>query len=770
MNRLASYSSVRLPRWHAPAAALFLLGLAAAAPAQSTQSCARQWNETQLDAIRIDLARPTVTARNLYHVSLAMYDAWATFDLTAHTVLFQENHATGAPDTEAKQNEAISYAAYRMLIERYNYPNSPGWPVTGPKLDQQMADLGYDKDFTDTVGDSPAAIGNRIAAQVIAYGLADNSNEANNYKNQFYVPLNQALIVKLPGNLVMANPNTWQPLALDYFIDQSGNPVPGGSASFLSAEWGKVKPFALTDAVLNIYDKPGTGTDWWVYHDPGPFAHLDGTPEETAMYQHTFEMVSTWESHLDPTDGVMWDISPNHLGKANPPTSISTPAELDAFYDYLGGGDNSTGYTVNPVTGLPYPTQIVPRGDYARCLAEFWADGPTSETPPGHWFTILNYASDQPGLEKRIGGSGPIVSDLEWDVKGYLALGGAMHDSAVSVWGNKGYHDGVRPVSAIRHMASLGQSTDTLDPSYNPQGLPLIPDFCEIITAADTAPGGKMESLAGFEGQIAVRSWRGPDYIANPAIDQAGVGWILGSYWWPYQRPTFVTPPFGGYTSGHSCYSRAGATIMDKFTGSKYFPNGLGTFDCPQNAYLVFEEGPSVDVQMQWVSYYDASDQCSLSRIWGGIHPGIDDIPSRQIGIETGTDAFNKAMKLFSPWTDLGYALAGGLGEPVLVGKGKLDPDAPGSLTLSNAPANTTTGLLISLTSTPVPFKGGTLVPFPWNLLVFGSTKQDGTETVGFHWPASIPSGTQIWTQFALRDATAPAGMSLSNALTAISP
>jgi len=248
------------------------------------------------------------------------------------------------------------------------------------------------------------------------------------------------------------------------------------------------------------------------------------------------------------------------------------------------------------------------------------------------------------------------------------------------------------------------------------------------------------------------------------------VGWILGSYWWPYQRPTFVTPPFGGYTSGHSCYSRAGATVMDKFTGSPYFPNGLGTFDCPQNAYLVFEEGPSVSLQFQWVSYYDASDQCSLSRIWGGIHPGIDDIPSRVIGIETGTDAFNKAESLFSPWTDLGSALGGAAGDPVLVATGKLDPLAPGALTLSNAAPSSTTALLISLSSTPVSFKGGTLVAYPWTLFLWGTTLADGTERIGYHWPASIPSGTEIWFQFVIRDQTAPQKFALSNAVTGISP
>ena len=43
-------------------------------------SVARYWNEALLDAIRRDLPAPTVHARNLFHVSAAMWDAWAAFD------------------------------------------------------------------------------------------------------------------------------------------------------------------------------------------------------------------------------------------------------------------------------------------------------------------------------------------------------------------------------------------------------------------------------------------------------------------------------------------------------------------------------------------------------------------------------------------------------------------------------------------------------------------------------------------------------------------
>jgi len=49
------------------------------------ESIARIWNEVILEAIRNDFARPTVHARNLFHLSAGMYDAWAVFDEQAQT-------------------------------------------------------------------------------------------------------------------------------------------------------------------------------------------------------------------------------------------------------------------------------------------------------------------------------------------------------------------------------------------------------------------------------------------------------------------------------------------------------------------------------------------------------------------------------------------------------------------------------------------------------------------------------------------------------------
>ncbi|MHC4218104.1 MAG: vanadium-dependent haloperoxidase [Planctomycetota bacterium] len=606
------------------------------APSAGQHSVARQWNEENLNAIRRDFARPTVHARNLYHVSVAMWDAWAAYSVNAYQVLHAEKRST--VDVEAARKEAISFAAYRVLQARY--AKSPGAGESLPAFDALMDQLGYDKTYTATVGNTPAALGNRVAVSVLYLGLQDGANEAGGYENLYYQPINPPLLPDFPGNPDIIDTNRWQPLALEYFIDQSGNPVPEGYPDFLSPEWGLVEPFSLTQDDLTIHQRDGN--DWWVYHDPGPPPQIGGVGED--YYKWGFEQVTIWSGHLDPADGVMWDVSPNNIGNA----TLPGPGDYATYYDLFNGGDWGTGYTQNPATGQPYTPQFVPRGDYARILAEFWADGPESETPPGHWFTLLNYVSDYPGFEKRLGGTGVLLSDLAWDVKAYLAMGGAMHDVAIASWGVKGYYDYLRPISAIRYMADQGQCSDPGDvDTFDINGIHLYPGLIEVVTDASTDPGERHAHLAGEEGKIAVYAWRGHEFVVDPDLDTAGVDWILAENWWPYQRPTFVTPPFAGYVSGHSTYSRAAAELMGLLTGDEYFPGGMGEFYCPANEFLVFEDGPSMDVTLQWAKYNDASDQCSLSRIWGGIHPGADDLPGRIMGQVIGPEAFTHALVFF---------------------------------------------------------------------------------------------------------------------------
>ncbi|WP_299522612.1 FG-GAP-like repeat-containing protein [Winogradskyella sp.] len=616
-------------------------------------SIARLWNEALLEAIRDDFARPTVHARNLFHTSLAMYDIWSIYDDMATPYLIG-NTVNGyssaledfipSEDLEISVNKSISYAMYRLLSHRFQ--NSPGVDETQSRLDLLMDRLGYNTNFISLMyedGDA-AAFGNFVAQTIIDYGLQDGSREATGYDNAYYEPVNQAYALDINDNPPINDPNRWQPLGLDTFIDQGGNLVDGNVPPFLSPEWGNVFGFALKEEDMVVYERDGNNYN--VFHDPShpPYISLTEDNTDSDHYKWGFTMVSVWQAHLDQTDGVMWDISPNSIGNVDISTFPTNYSDYPSFYDYFNGGSNSNGHALNPITGSPYEVNMVPRGDYARVLAEFWADGPDSETPPGHWFTILNYVNDHPLFEKRFEGVGEILNPLEWDVKAYFILGGGMHDAAISAWSVKGWYDYIRPISAIRAMAERGQSTDNTLPNYDHGGIPLINGYIEVVEMDDPLAGSANQHV----GKIKLYTWRGHDFIDDTETNQAGVGWILAEDWYPYQRPTFVTPPFAGYVSGHSTYSRTAAELMTMMTGSEFFPGGLGEFVAKANEFLVFEDGPSVDVVLQWATYRDASDQTSLSRIWGGIHPPADDIPGRFIGQAVAEDTFDFAVPYFN--------------------------------------------------------------------------------------------------------------------------
>lgn len=575
-------------------------------PSANAASIARTWNEQNLAAIRLDFPNPAVHARNLFHTSVAMWDSWAAYDTNALGYLHRET-ATAA-DLAAARREAISYAAYRVLAHLYSFSVSAS--NTTAALAAQMTALGFDTNYTSTADQTPAALGNRVAATVLAFSASDRSNESINYADPSYTPVNDPLILAFAGTS-LNDVNRWQPLAFDVAFTQNGQ-VASKIQIFVGSHWGGVRPFTLE-----------LQPNETVYLDPGTPPQLGGS--EDLDYKSGIVSVIEHSGRLDPTNGIMIDISPASLGN----NSL--------------GQNNGIGRTVNPFTGSAYPPQMVPHGDYGRVVAEFWADGPDSETPPGHWNTLANEVTDSPSFQRRIGGTGPVLDELEWDVKLYFALNASVHDAAIAAWCCKKRYDYIRPISSIRYMGGLGQSSDPNGPSYHTNGLPLIPGLIELVTAQTAATGQKHFGLV--PGRMAIYAWGGEP--ADPATEFTGTKWIHADTWLPYQRDTFVSPAFAGYVSGHSAFSRAAAEVLTRMTGTSYFPGGLGTFHAPRNTYLQFEDGPSVDITLQWATYYDASDEAGKSRLYGGIHVPIDDGPGRIMGSTCGIRAWNRASKYF---------------------------------------------------------------------------------------------------------------------------
>jgi hypothetical protein len=607
------------------------------AQASISNSIARVWMERALAAIRVDTPHPPGQARNYFSFSVCMYDAWAAYDPVAVGYVYRGKHT--AADIPAARSNAISYAVFRMMKERHAFSRTAQTTLAAD--DALMAALGYDMNNQSRDTSTPTGVGNTIYDAVSAWFSDDGSRGTNGTPYPLanppvaypdyptghprrYIYTNPPLATDRPGITdgqipphTVVDINRWQRLQIVNAVDQNGFPQ-GPIQNYLGAHWLWVRPFSLmrTDET-----KP------WI--DPGPPPFFGGATHAEFVREVVANI--TADSHLTPDDGVMIDISPASHGNNS----------LDFAGNY-GNGDfdifDGRGYTNNPVTGQPYPPNIVKRGDYARVLAEFWADGPNSETPPGHWNVLANYLADHPLLVKRIGGKGPVVDDLEWDVKVYFAINAALHDAACAAWSAKRSYDGWRPLSAIRFLAMLGQSSNPALPAYNINGLPLITNLIELVTSASVASGRH----AGLTpGKIALRAWPGPP--AN-TTQYSGVKWIHGDAWSTYQQTNFVTPPFPGYISGHSTFSRSAAELLAGITGSPYFPGGLGVYS---NYVLGFEKGPSVPLTLQWASYYDAADEAGISRIWGGIHPPIDNLAGRQVGAQVGKGVWALVQRYF---------------------------------------------------------------------------------------------------------------------------
>jgi hypothetical protein len=76
--------------------------------------------------------------------------------------------------------------------------------------------------------------------------------------------------------------------------------------------------------------------------------------------------------------------------------------------------------------------------DLTKVRAEYWADGPKSETPPGHWLLFGAAACRARGYS------------LDQSAKLTFALANAELDASIAAWNAKRRWDYVRPITAVR--------------------------------------------------------------------------------------------------------------------------------------------------------------------------------------------------------------------------------------------------------------------------------------------------------------------------------
>jgi hypothetical protein len=359
------------------------------------------WNQTFLQSVRDSKLGTPMVARALAVGHTCIYDAWAAYDSKALGTQFGKALRRPAGErTDANKRQAISYAAYRAAVDLF--------PADTAKFDSLMNTLGYDPAHDNTHGNSPAAIGNKACAAVLAFRHNDGSNQLGNLNGGApysdytgYVPVNT------PDQI--NDPNHWQPLRVS---DGAGGTL---VQKFVAPHWGLVAPFALQ----SIEQYP-----------------------------------------------------------------VKTPP-LFGSNEYLQNARELVAYSA----GLT---------DTQKVIAQYWADGPKSELPPGHWdlFAAVVSARDAHGIDD--------------DAKMFFAMTSAVHDAGVWAWGIKRKYDYVRPITAIHYLfagepiTAWGgpyQGTQTImGEDWMPFQTPNVvtPSFAEYVSGHSTFSAAASEVLKRY--------------------------------------------------------------------------------------------------------------------------------------------------------------------------------------------------------------------------------------------------------------------------------
>ena len=201
MNQEGSHNGWRVRRLCATA--LLVAALTSATPAVAQDNVVLQWNDALLQTVRT--IPFLITARALAILHTSMYDAWAAYDPIAVGTRFGGDLRRPVSEhTDANKAQAISFAAYRALVDLF--------PTQKTVLfDPLMERLGYDPSDTTMDTSTPTGIGNVTAGAVLAFRHTDGANQLGDLNPgayseypPLYAPVNS------PDDL--DDPNRWQPL------------------------------------------------------------------------------------------------------------------------------------------------------------------------------------------------------------------------------------------------------------------------------------------------------------------------------------------------------------------------------------------------------------------------------------------------------------------------------------------------------------------------------------------------------------------------------
>jgi hypothetical protein len=117
------------------------------------------------------------------------------------------------------------------------------------------------------------------------------------------------------------------------------------------------------------------------------------------------------------------------------PFSMTSPDEFRSFIAAFGPARFGSARFLHQAHDLI--TLSANLTDRQKMIAEYWANGPHTELPPGHWDLFAQFVSNR---DKH---------NVDQDVKMFFAMTNVIFDAGIAAWDAKRAFDSVRPATAI---------------------------------------------------------------------------------------------------------------------------------------------------------------------------------------------------------------------------------------------------------------------------------------------------------------------------------
>jgi len=214
--------------------------------------------------------------------------------------------------------------------------------------------------------------------------------------------------------------------------------------------------------------------------------------------------------------------------------------------------------------------------DTKKVIAEFWADGPNSTNPPGHWHEIVIETIENERLS------------LEKSVKLLFLQANAVFDAGILAWSLKILWDSVRPITAIQCL----YANKTISAWKTPyQGIVSI-------------PGGTWQPYQNI------------NFITPPFAEYPSGHSTFSSASAAILKSFFGDDKF----RGNSYVIKAGTSLFEPKISMGAPGHIADLTDVPNKGPYSVGYSPATDITLSWNTWTEAAQQSGISRLYGGIH------------------------------------------------------------------------------------------------------------------------------------------------------